>query len=123
MLVPLCPVPKTSWQLSERRGNPEIPPLCRSVQKLPEPPGQQFVGIALVADVPDDPVVGRREDRLERNGQLDDPEAGRQVTAGAGNRGDDGFANLGREPLLLLVREGGDRGARVDPRQQRCRSR
>ena len=91
-------------------GEPRDPAGLPQRAETLEAAGQQLVGVALVADVPDDPVARRREDRLERDGQLDDPEAGRQVPAGAGNRGDDDFANLGREPLLLLVREGGDRG-------------
>jgi len=43
------------------------------------------------------------------------PEARRQVAAGARDGRDDRLADLGRETLLLLERQGGDLRSRVDP--------
>ena len=52
-------------------------------------PGQDLVSVALMADVPDQPVVGGVEHVVQRDGQLHGTEAGRQVTAGAAHRLDD----------------------------------
>jgi hypothetical protein len=40
------------------------------------------VRIGLVADVPDEPVVRRVEDVVQRDGQFDDAEAGAEMAAG-----------------------------------------
>jgi hypothetical protein len=44
--------------------------------------GQDLVGVGLVADVPDQPVVRRVEDVMQGDGQFDRAEVGRQVAAG-----------------------------------------
>ena len=44
--------------------------------------------IALMTDIPDQPVIGRVEDVVDRDRQLDDAKARAQVTAGARNRVD-----------------------------------
>ena len=44
--------------------------------------GEDFVRIGLVADVPDQPVVRRVEDVMQRDRQLDDAEAGAEMAAG-----------------------------------------
>ena len=44
--------------------------------------GENLVRIGLMADVPDQPVVGRIEDIMQRNGELDHAEPGAEVTAG-----------------------------------------
>ena len=54
------------------------------------PAGQDFVRIGLVADVPDQPVVRRVEDIMQRDGQFHHAEPGAEVTAGDGDR-IDGF--------------------------------
>ena len=46
------------------------------------PAGQYLVRIGLVADIPDQAVVGRVEDVVQRDGQLDDAEAGAEMAAG-----------------------------------------
>ena len=46
------------------------------------PAGQDLVRIALVADVPDQLVLRRVEDGMDRHRQLDDPEPGAEVPAG-----------------------------------------
>ena len=44
--------------------------------------GQDLVRIGLVADVPDQAIVRGIEDGMQRDGQLDDAEAGAQMAAG-----------------------------------------
>src|SRR5438309_5521561 len=46
------------------------------------PAGEDLVRIGLVADVPDDTVLGRLEDVVQGNRQLDGAEIRGQVTAG-----------------------------------------
>ena len=75
-------VPKVSYSLSSRRGKPEMPPSWRSVRHALAPAGQDLVRIGLVADVPDEPVVRRVEDVVQRDRQLDRAEVRRQVAAG-----------------------------------------
>ena len=66
-----CAVPKVSYSLSSRRGKPEMPPSWRSVRHAVAPAGEDLVRIGLVADVPDEAVVRRVEDVVQRDGQLD----------------------------------------------------
>ena len=47
--------------------------------------GEDLVGIGLVADVPDDAVVGRLEHVMQRRGQLDHAQPGAEMTAGHRN--------------------------------------
>src|SRR5207244_7712664 len=46
-----------------------------------EPAGQELVGVGLVTGVPADPVTRRLEQPMERDRQLDDPEAASEMTA------------------------------------------
>ena len=46
------------------------------------PAGEDLVRIGLVADVPDQPIIRRVEDIMQRNRQLDHAEPGAEVTAG-----------------------------------------
>ena len=46
------------------------------------PAGQDLVRVGLMADVPDDAVVRRVEQIMQRDGQLDDAEAGAEMAAG-----------------------------------------
>ena len=46
------------------------------------PAGEHLVRVALVADVPDQPVLRRVEDGVQGDGQFDGAEVGRQVAAG-----------------------------------------
>ena len=58
------------------------------------PAGQDFVRIGLVADVPDEPVLGRVEHVMERDRQLDDAETGAEMAAGGGDGVDGLLAQL-----------------------------
>lgn len=57
-------------------------------------PGQNFMRITLVADVPNQSVAGRIEDMMQRNRQLHDAEAGAKVSAGLGYRVDEIVSQL-----------------------------
>src|SRR5215471_17588599 len=52
-------------------------------------PSQDFVRIALVADIPDQAVAGGIEDVVQCNRQFDDAEAGTQMPTGLGYRVDE----------------------------------
>ncbi len=65
--------------------------------------GDDLVRIALVADVPDQLVVGRVEDGVDGDGQLDDAEAGTEMAAGLGDGGDQFGAKLVGEGGELVV--------------------
>ena len=66
--------------------------------------GQDLVRIGLMADVPDQPVVRRVEDVMQRDRQFDDAEAGAEMAAGDRDRIDRLGAQLvGDLPELALV--------------------
>jgi hypothetical protein len=58
--------------------------------------GERLVAVGLVADVPDDPVVRRVEDGVQRHGQLDRAETAREVSAHLGAQLDQVLAQLAR---------------------------
>jgi hypothetical protein len=70
--------------------------LAQPVHAVP-PPGQDLVRIALVADVPDQLVEGRAEDRVQRHGQFHHPQRRAQVPARAADRRDHLGAQFGRQ--------------------------
>lgn len=76
-------------------------------------PVRILVGVGLMADVPDEPVVGRIEDRMNRNGELRRPQRAREMTA----RLRDGL-NHERAKLLGELRE----LMHVEPAQVRRRA-
>ena len=67
--------------------------------------GQQLVDVDLVADVPDELVLGRGEDAVQRDGQLHHAEVRAQVAAVLGEHGDQFVADLLRQLLQLLQRQ------------------
>ena len=74
-------------------------------------PGEEFVGIGLMAHVPDDLVPGAVKDIVQGDGELHHSQAGGQVPAGLGHGGDDLLPDfLGqlrqefRRQLLQLLR-------------------
>ncbi len=90
MLVPPWPVFTVSYGDSAGSGKPDRPCHWRRVAKRVAAAGEQLVRVALVADVPHQ-LVALVELVLgeQRQGQLDDAEAGAEVAAGAGDRVDD----------------------------------
>ncbi len=66
------------------------------------PAGEDLVRIGLVADVPDQLVVGRVEDVVQRDREFDDAEAGAEMAAGLGDGVDRlGAQFVGQLPQLL----------------------
>ncbi|EKE16586.1 MAG: hypothetical protein ACD_10C00906G0002 [uncultured bacterium] len=52
------------------------------------PPGEDFMRIALVADIPDDLVARGVEDGVQGDGEFDDAQTGTQMAAGDRHRRD-----------------------------------
>ena len=85
---------------------------------LATPAGQDLVRIRLVADVPDEPVVGSVEDGVQRDGQLDRAEVRRQVPTRTRNRLQHELAQLGRQVLEGRAIEPAQVGRAVDGLEQ-----
>ncbi len=97
-----CAAPNGSYSLSARLVKPERPPPWRMVSDAVAPAGEDLVRIGLVADVPDQPVVGRVEHVVQRHRQFDDAEAGAEMAAGLGDGVDHLRAHFVGELLELL---------------------
>ena len=83
-----CAAPNGSYSLSLRLVKPDSPPPWRKRADAVAAAGQDLVRIALVPDVPDQPVVGRVEHIMDRGGQLDHAEPRAEMPAGRADRGD-----------------------------------
>ena len=82
-----------------KRG--QTPGLTHAEHFVPAP-RQNFVGIALMADIPDQTVLRRVENVVDGDGQFDDPQRRPQVAAGDRN-GTHGIGpQLLRQLFLLL---------------------
>src|SRR5690606_11349825 len=77
--------------LRERR---QALPLADGVQAFLAA-GQDLVRVGLVADVPDDTILGRVVEVVERDGELDRTESGREVSSRATDRIQQESAYLG----------------------------
>ena len=80
--------------------------------------GEDLMGIDLVADIPDKPVLRRIEDIMQGQGQLHDPEIGAQMAACFGQCLDQEFTNLGGQIRQLCMTQALDVGRRLDGFQQ-----
>ena len=83
--VEAWPATKASWTLSCGLGKPERPPRLAEGVETVLPAGEDLVGVALVADVPDDAVLRRVEHPVKGDRQLHRPQVGGEVAAGAGD--------------------------------------
>ncbi len=86
-----------------------------------EPPaaaGQHLVRVRLVAHVPDQPVIGRVEDVVKRDRELDRAEAGRKVAAHLADGFDEVLAQLVREGAQVAARQCPQVGRRLDRGEQ-----
>ncbi len=83
------------------------------------PAGQDLVRVRLMTDIPDQPVMRRVEDVVQRHGQLDDAEAGAEMTAGDRNRVDQLGAQLVGELPQIFFRQLPQIGGNVDLVEQR----
>ena len=84
-------------------GEPVQPTLLAQRANAVAAPGQYLVGIGLVPDVPDQPILRRVENMVQGDRQFDHAQTGPQVPAGDG----DGAHRLGAEfigELLELFR-------------------
>ena len=96
-----CAAPNGSYSLSLRLVKPLRPPPWRKRADALAPPGDDLVRIGLVADIPHQPIVGRVEHVMQRDGQLDHAEPRAEVAAGAADRLDHLGAQLVRQLAQL----------------------
>ena len=68
-------------------------------------PGQQFVNITLVTDIPDELIFGSAKDVMEGEGQLDHAEVGPEVAAVFRQDRDQFLANFFGQRLQLVQRQ------------------
>ncbi len=76
--------------------------------------GEEFMNVALVADVENESIGRGFENAVEGDCQLDDAEVGAEVSAGLGEHGDQLVADLLGENGQLIFGEAFDVGGRVD---------
>ena len=99
--VPACPPSKTSCSLSRTaREAADAIDLAEGAESL-EPAREELVGVGLVACVPDDPILRRVEQAVERDRDLDDAERRAEVAARLGDGRDDRVPDLLRQVLEL----------------------
>ncbi len=101
-------------------GEPGKPALLPQGADTVAAAGQDLVGIALVAHVPDDLVFRRIENRVQRHGQLDHAKPSAQMPAGFRDRADRLGAQLTGQLNKLGIRQGLHVGGRLDLVQKRC---
>ena len=80
-------------------------------------PGEDLVGIGLVADIPQDLVARRIEHRVQRHGDLARTQVGSEVAADLTDRVDDVLADLLGQELELVVAQRMQVLRFVDPRK------
>ena len=68
------------------------------------PARQDLVGIGLVADVPNEAVLGRVEDVVQRDRELDDAQPGTEMSPGVGHGVDRLLPEFARELFQLVER-------------------
>ena len=83
------------------------------------PTRQDLVRIRLMTDIPDQPIMRRVEDVVQRHSQLDDAEAGAEVTAGNRNRIDQLGAQLVGELSQIFFPQLAQIGGNIDLVEQR----
>ena len=65
--------------------------------------GQQFMHVALVTDIKNNPVPGHVKDTVDRQCQLHNPEIGGQMAAAVGNGVDQAFTDFMRQACQFLI--------------------
>src|SRR5204862_192150 len=95
----------------------ETPVLADRVE-LVAAAGQDLVRVGLMADVPDDLVLGRLEQGVQRHRDLACAEVGAEVAADLADGVDDVLADLLGDLLELVFGEGVEVGGTVDARKQ-----
>ncbi len=74
----------------------EAAELPQGLEAVPAP-GEEFVGIGLMAHIPDDLVRGAVKDVVQGDGEFHRPQAGGQMPAGLGHGGNDLLPDLLRQ--------------------------
>src|SRR5207244_2678309 len=69
--------------------------------KLIAAPGENFVRVGLVTDIPDKLIVRRAEDIMKGHGKFDGTKPGPQVSSDLGDRVDEEFPQFGADNLQL----------------------
>ncbi len=83
--------------------------------------GEDLVRVGLVADVPDQTIVGRVEDVVQGDGQLDDAQAGTEMPAGLANRVEQLLAQFVGQCFELGFAQTAQAGRSVSTVEQRRR--
>ncbi len=81
--------------------------------------GEYFMRVGLVADIPDQPILRRVKNMMQRHGQLNNPKARAQMPAGMGNGRNGLRTQLIGELLQLVNRKAPDVSGVVDRVQKR----
>ena len=90
---------------SKIEQNGARPPYLRIVAELVAAAGEDLVRVGLVADVPEDLVARRVEQRVQRDGDLAGAEVGAEVAADLPHRVDQQLADLLGDLLQLVLGE------------------
>ena len=106
-----CAAPNGSYSLSAALGEAGQPAFLAQRADAVAAAGQDLVRIGLVADIPDQPVVGRVEDVVQGDRQLDHAQAGAEMAAGDRHRIDQLGAQFGGELRQLGSRASARRSA------------
>ena len=101
-----------------RRKGREATALLDRVEAL-APSGQHLVRIGLVPDVPDQAIVRRVEDVMQRHGQFDGAEARGKVPAARRDAANQVFAQLGANLAEAVFGLGAQVGGQIHRSQQR----
>ena len=113
------PAPKESYSLSSRLREARKAARLTDRAHAASTPGQDLVGIGLMAYVPDQPVARRIEEIMQRDGQLDDAKARTEMAAGHRHRIDHLLPELGGELRQLGLRQSTEIFGRIDLIQNR----
>ena len=87
-------------------GEARQAPLLPDGGKPGVPPGEQLVGVALMAHIPHNGVLGRVEGQAQGHGELHHPQVRGQVPPVVGDRIDDGSPDLLAQGFQLLPVQG-----------------
>jgi len=97
-----CAVPKVSYSLSMRRGNPATPAVLSQRRHPLPPPGENLMGVVWWPTSQTKTIMRRIEYIVQRHGELDRAEIGRQVAAGVRHRMNQVVTQFPGEPASCL---------------------
>ena len=114
-----CPTPNVSYSLSLPARERREAALVLDRLEPVAPAGEHLVRIRLVADVPDQSIARRVVDVVQRDGQLDRAETGREMAAHLADGLDEKLAQFVRQRFELRRGKTPQVCRRVDGREQR----